>query len=347
MKRTFVRTVCLLVSLLLIPLLRAESQSEEQQLLLRISNLRGGLGLSPYVWNGSLAQAAANHASWLSTTNFDCRATDCHRQSDGSYAADRARRYGYGGERVHENFYRGADESVESAWRFWLGSSVHYNNLTSALLSEIGIGRASAGGRTAYVLVFGQDSGRGAPQAGNSSATGSAGGRGQPTYVLGLDEAGNIRHEVQPGHTIGDIALIYGYTWDDIPAMLELNGMTAADIRRLQPGSEFLVPPRDGTFTPTSPPPSITATALPTTAATKIPAATPSAKPLESDVRIATLVIRISAIATEVPKQQGPEVTDGTSSAAAVTQLAVLGAAILCQLGILAGAGIALWGRSR
>ncbi len=341
MKRTFIRTVCLLVGLLLVSLLPAESQSAEQQLLLRISNLRGNLGLSPYVWNGSLAQAAANHAGWLAQTGIGS-----HRQSDGSLAADRARRYGYAGERVHENYYLGADESVISAWRFWLGSSVHYSNLTNARLSEIGIGRASAGGRTAYVLVFGQDSGRGAPQAGNSSAAGSGGG-GQPAYVLGLDEAGNIRHEVQPGHTVGDIALIYGYTWDDIPAMLELNGMTAADIRLLQPGSEFLVPPQDGTFTPTSAPPSVTATALSTTAATEIPAATPSAKPADSGIRTATLVIRIPVIATEVPKRRGPEVADGAASGTAMAQLAILGAAILGQLGILAGAGIALWGRSR
>lgn len=341
MKRTFLRTICLLVGLLLIPLLRAESQSAEQQLLLRISNLRGSLGLSPYVWNGSLAQAAANHAGWLAQTGIGS-----HRQSDGSLAADRARRYGYAGERAHENYYMGADGSVESAWRFWLGSTIHYNNLTNPLLTEIGIARASADGRTAYVLVFGRDSGRGAPQAGNSSAAGSG---GPPAYVLGLDEAGNIRHEVQPGHTIGDIALIYGYTWDDIPAMLELNGMTAADIRLLQPGSEFLVPPQDGTFTPTVAAPTETATsaatALPTTAATKIPAATPSAKPSDPGLRAATLAIRIPVIATEVPKPHKPEIADGVPSA--IAQLAILGAAILGQLGILAGAGIALWRRSR
>ena len=60
-------------------------------------------------------------------------------------------------------------------------------------------------------------------------------------------------HEVQSGDTIGDIALIYGYTWQDIPYMLEINDMSAEDIRLLKPGSVFLVPPKDGTFTPIPP----------------------------------------------------------------------------------------------
>ena len=33
---------------------------------------------------------------------------------------------------------------------------------------------------------------------------------------IGADEYGNIKHEVQPGQTIGHILLIYGYTWGPI-----------------------------------------------------------------------------------------------------------------------------------
>ena len=332
------------LGLLLTLALPAQGQGAEQQLLLRISNLRGELGLSPYVWNAQLAGAAADHAGWMAQTGIDS-----HRQSDGSLASDRARRYGYAGERVHENYYMGADGSVESAWRFWLGSTDHYNNLTSALLSEIGIGRATTAGRTAYVLVFGHNAARGRP--GTSGSGAASANAGQPAYILGLDEAGNIRHEIQPGHTIGDIALIYGYTWDDIPAMLALNDMTSADIRLLRPGSVFLVPPQAGTYTPTSPAPAetatVTATTLPTRAATIIPTATPSAKPPGSGVRPATLVIRLPPIATEAPKPRRPEVADGASTATAVAQLAIWGAAILGQLGILGAATIALWRRSR
>lgn len=333
------RTILLLVGLLIAPLLPAEGQSAEQQLLLRISNLRGSLGLSPYVWNGALAQAAANHAGWLAQTG-----TGSHRQSDGSLAADRAQRYGYAGERVHENYHMGADGGVESAWRFWLNSSVHYNNLTSARLTEIGIGRASAGGRTAYVLVFGHDSGRSASQAGNSSASGGPSDGGQPAYVLGLDEVGNIRHEVQPGHTIGDIALIYGYTWDDIPAMLELNGMTWDDVRLLQPGSEFLVPPKAGTFTPTAAGPIESATsAKAAISATASPSLTPPARTdPASPTQPATRALRIERAPVDPALANMTDETGQQDEATSYIPLLLLGAAIIFQVGLIGGAAFEL-----
>jgi hypothetical protein len=69
--------------------------------------------------------------------------------------------------------------------------------------------------------------------------------------VVGLDNFGNIMHEVQPEQTIGDVLLTYGYTWEDLPEFLTLNHKTDADIRLLQIGEIELVPPYGGTFTPT------------------------------------------------------------------------------------------------
>ena len=250
---------------------------------------------------------------------------------------------------MHENYFLGSDGSIEAAWRFWLGSAPHYGNLTSSLLTEIGIGRSSAGGRTAYVLVFGHNSGRAAPQTGGSTADGAAASGGQPPYVLGLDEVGNIRHEVQAGHTIGDIALIYGYTWDDIPAMLELNGMSADDIRFLQPGAEFLVPPKAGTFTPTSTVPDETAsaTATPTAAITE-PANTPTdSRATATPTKAATRALRIEgpAAASATPAPDFGRQQEGDSQSYA--QLLLLGAAILVQVGVIGGAALELLRRSR
>jgi hypothetical protein len=45
--------------------------------------------------------------------------------------------------------------------------------------------------------------------------------------------------------------LIYGYTWDAIPDVLALNGLAEKDIRDLAIGNVLLIPPADGTFTPT------------------------------------------------------------------------------------------------
>ena len=69
----------LVAGLVLSLALPVTGQSAEYDLLLRISNLRGNLGLTPYVWNAQLAQAAANHAQWMAQTGVGD-----HRQSDGS-----------------------------------------------------------------------------------------------------------------------------------------------------------------------------------------------------------------------------------------------------------------------
>ena len=222
--------------------------------------------------------------------------------------------------------------------------------MTSSLLSEIGIGRSSIGGRTAYVLVFGHNAARGLSQTGGSAASGAAAASaGQPAYILGLDEVGNIRHEVQPGHTMGDIALIYGYTWDDIPAMLELNGMSADDIRYLQPGAEFLVPPKAGTFTPTSvvPVEADTATATHTAVSTDV-ADTPTvsrATPTPTKAAVRALRIEGAAITSATPAP-AVDVQRGDVSRS-YAQLLLLGAAILAQLGVIGGAALALLRRSR
>ena len=134
-------------------------------------------------------------------------------------------------------------------------------------------------------MVFGNSTGRVAGN-GSTSAGGSVHRSAPPSYVLGLDEVGNIKHEVKLGQTLGDIALIYGYTWEDISYMLEINGMTQEDIRLIQPGSVFLVPPKDGTFTPTSEAPSVTETA--TMTATREPRQELRRRPPQEEIRPAT-----------------------------------------------------------
>jgi hypothetical protein len=103
--------------------------------------------------------------------------------------------------------------------------------------------------------------------------------------VVGVDNNGNIMHEIQQGHTVGDIALIYGYSWDDIPAMLELNDMGENDIRLLKVGGIFLVPPYEGTYTPTA-----------------LPEGYPTATP-ESAAFVETAIARANQRATEAAKR--------------------------------------------
>ena len=333
----------------------AGAQDATGDLLLRTNNLRGELGLPRYRWNAQLAHAAQTQASGLAAANRNCRLSDCHLDSAGNLARDRARIAGYPGERVHENVYAGGDSSADSAWHFWRNSSVHYQNLTSPNNSEIGIGSArGANGIYYFVQVFGHNSsaasGTGASSDASSGRVASSS-AGPPSYVLGLDEFGNIRHEVQPGQTIGHILLIYGYTWDEYPYLLEINGMSEADRLSMQPGSVILVPPKDGTYTPmpATPKAPATATAADTvkaTVATDIPdSPMPTASATMAAMAAATREIRFSTAKTASP--QPPASADTNAADTSVGQLVLLGLAILLQLGVIGGASIAYWWRSR
>jgi hypothetical protein len=307
------------------------STQAQDDLLSRINGLRASLGLPAYRTNGALAGAASQHARWMVDTS-----QVSHIQSDGSSPRDRARANGYTSAWVSENIYMGTSASIDSAWNFWVNSPIHYAGLTSPNYDEIGIGTASGAGGNAFVLVFGNSSGavravNPAPSGNNSSGGGA---RPQPSFVVGLDANGNIMHEVQPNDTLGEIMLIYGYSWDMIPYVLTLNGMTQADVRRLKVGSVLLIPPKGSTFTPspipseapthTPPPPTSTQpTALPTLdplpppvvfnpatpTPTLTPTLTPSPTPEPLVIRTLPPSTAVASVATSVPPAPLQEAT--------------------------------------
>lgn len=293
------------------------AQSDVDALLARINSLRASVGLYSYTLNGALMSAAQSQAQWMADTG-----QVSHTRPDGSTPRSRALASGYPSTFVSENIYAGNMANVDSAWNFWVNSSIHYAGLTHGRMREIGIGVATTGWGTAYALVFG-DPGGPAPALAAASGDGSgAAPAGPPSYVLGTDETGNIMHEIQPGDTLGDIALIYGYTWDDIPAMLELNGI--ADVRDLEVGQVFLVPPQGGTFTPTPgdapsstpeptlPPEAVSATPLPPF--TPIPTLTPTVPPTPTLIPPELLVVTVSAaLPTPVPPTEASPLAVPTS----------------------------------
>lgn len=333
----------ILVALLLLLLGAAQFASAQDAtsfILARANSLRAAQGLPAYSIHPALAAAAGNHARWMAENNR----VD-HFQFDGTGVRTRAPQAGFPSSWVGENIYLGSSASPNAAWNWWLNSPVHYAGLVSPNYDMIGIGSATAGGRTAFVLVFGNSQGRLSPAA-SSGAPGDAPANSPRSYALGLDEFGNIRHEVQPGHTIGDIALIYGYTWDDIPAMLALNDLTWADIRYLQPGEVFLVPPKDGAFTPTSAAPSATAsaTATPTAPATNTPK-TSTATPERTTAPRPALRIEVAPVALATP--QASDRRTGRDDGRSPARLLPLGAAIFIQLGIIGACSLELLRRSR
>jgi hypothetical protein len=249
--------------------------AQAQDLLGRINELRAERGLVPYSASGILASAANNQAQWMVSTG-----QISHTQSDGSSPRSRAAAAGYPSQWVSENIYMGGGAGWGNAWTFWVNSPIHYAGLTSPNYSEVGIGVATGDYGTAYVLVFGAPStpNYNAPSGASSNSAGAGQSPARRSFVVGVDGSGNIMHEVQAGETLGDIALQYGYEWDDIPTMLSINGLTQADIRLLKTGSVFLVPPYDGTFTPT-PTPTLDPAQIPT----ETPTPEPSATPIPSD----------------------------------------------------------------
>lgn len=321
----------------------AAAQDAASVLLPRVNNLRASRGLPAYTPHPSLTAAANYHARWMADSG-----EISHQQHDGSGPRTRAVNAGFPSNWVSENIYRGA--SALTAWEFWLNSPIHYAGIVSPNYDKIGIGSASGARANTYVLVFGNSTGR-LPEA--SASTGNGGGRsagGQPSFVLGLDEFGNIKHEVQPGQTIGHILLTYGYTWEEYPYLLELNGMSEADRLNMQPGSVILVPPKDGTYTPApaAAPSSATATERATAAPTTAPRETPAASNASPTAPPATpLAIRLGSLATESAETVLSPPNRQAGGSGGVWRVALLGAAIAIQLGVIAVAAIELIRRSR
>ncbi|MEM6283867.1 MAG: CAP domain-containing protein [Chloroflexota bacterium] len=249
------------VAVLLVAAPRAHAQ-ESAELLNRVNNLRTSLGLAPYSMNSALNAAAASHARWMAGTG-----QVSHTQPDGSTPRTRAAAAGYRSQFVAENIYGGGNASVNVAWNFWVNSGVHYRGLTNPNYQDVGIGIARGSGGGAYVMVFGNSSGSWNNQRISNTGSASAGEGAEaaappppPSFVVGVDALGNIMHEIQPGDTLGDIALLYGYSWGDIPYMMEINELDDIGARELKVGAVMLVPPQDGTYTPTPGAPPTTAT---------------------------------------------------------------------------------------
>ena len=272
-------------ALLLIPAL-ANAQSD---LLGRVNALRASVGRPPYTLNSALSAAAQDQAQWMASTG-----SISHTRPDGSGPRSRAAAYGYPSAQVSENIYGGTNATADSAWNFWINSGIHYAGLVNPNYDQVGIGVASGSWGSTYVMVFGNSGG---PSFAAVSANTSGGGAsGPPSFVVGTDEHGNIMHEVQPGDTLGDIALIYGYTWDDLPAMMALNSIS--DVRDLDVGSVFLVPPKAGTYTPAPTTPTATYTPSPVP-----PTITPFVALVP--VHAATLQVTPLAVLTEVAPPAG------------------------------------------
>ena len=328
--RRMVRRWFVALALTLLFGMPGKAQNVRSDLLSRVNGLRRMQGLHTYTLNSALNAAAREHANWMARTGKICHYTGkyCHKEEDDDGPKHRALNAGYQYIRLAENIYMGG--SAADAWTWWLNSPIHFAGLISPNYHDIGIGSASNGGRNAYVLVFGS---AGAGRAASAAVT-----QGAPAYVLGLDAVGNIKHEVQPGDTIGGIALLYGYDWEHVPTLQTLNEMEESAYL-LEIGSVFLIPPADGTFTPApaSPAP---ADAAPANTPTAEDSATPKPSPSPSLAATPSPALRIQAMPT-----RSLEAAPGASESSRLLTPLILAAAIATQVGIIGAALAALMRR--
>lgn len=339
----------------------AAAQDAVGDLLGRINALRASVGLPPYALNGALSGAATDQAQWI-VNNGDVS----HTRPDGSGPRSRAVAFGYPTSDVSENIYGGGRATANDAWTFWVNSDIHYRGLVNDRYREVGIGVGSGAWGNAYVLVFGNPGGPSpAPAAasgGGGESSAAAAPPAPPSFVVGTDANGNIMHEVQPGDTLGDILLIYGYTWDTLPYLLQINRI--ADVRDLEIGSILLVPPAAGTYTPTPGGAEATATPAPSEA-TSYPTPfpddpmliTPSAAPLAiaTSAQIPASLVESTTTATGAPLAPPAEVAALPTPAApdmpsmmqsrALPSWLVIG--IVVQVAVLLGAGVEFVRRTR
>lgn len=124
----------------------------ETQLFQWINQERGSKGLAPLTLQSQLSAAAMAHSADMACNNF----MD-HTGSDKSTYSQRIKAKGYKASKDNENIYAGG--SAQDAFDWWKGSPIHYGNMMSNQITQIGIGYAfyansKFGGY--YTLTFGR-----------------------------------------------------------------------------------------------------------------------------------------------------------------------------------------------
>jgi hypothetical protein len=142
--------LALLVAVCAAPAL-ARAQDDSGWLLGQINALRASKGLGALSANAALNAAATGHSVYLANNEW----TDAHIQANGSTPRSRMTAAGYTGSFVGENVYGGGMATASIAFNWWVGSALHYANMTNARYTEIGIGIARGTRGTFYTLNFG------------------------------------------------------------------------------------------------------------------------------------------------------------------------------------------------
>ena len=108
--------------------------SVEAQVVDLINAERVAQGLAAYSVDSRLRAAARVHA-----TDMACNHFTSHTGSDGSSVRDRVERQGYTWSWIGENYFVGGG-SAQTAFNWWMNSTLHRNNLLSPNYTQFGVG---------------------------------------------------------------------------------------------------------------------------------------------------------------------------------------------------------------
>ena len=215
------------------------------EILRLVNQVRAGYGLSPLVWDGTLAAAAQNQASYMATSNIYS-----HTGAGGSSPQTRALAAGYPGHAT-ENIVGGTNLSPSQGVIWWQNSAVHFNTMISQRYIHAGAGYAQGHDQNFYTLVVGVPSDQATsatfnvPVPGDETLAPVA-----PIQLAEPGEDGGIKHVVGPGHSFWAIAARY-----EIPLeqLYLFNNFTEDSV--INPGDVLIIRLADGQEPPPTPTP--------------------------------------------------------------------------------------------
>lgn len=253
-------------------------------LISAVNNLRAQNGLPAYSINSILMGVAQSHSDYQASIG-----SVTHYGPGGTRPYERALAAGYsvGGDLslggfYSENIMGGTGYSAQEVVNAWMGDAPHQNTMLSANLTEVGAGVSCSGDFCYFTLDASTPSGSSVSY--TPSSGGTAGGAGSTIPTRGVvfpstpATDGSIKHTIQPGETLWEIATAYKVGVDEIKRLNKLSN----DF--IYPGNTLVI--KQAGATPTAGPtgsPTIaptftpfvfwTVTASPTGTATPLPSA--------------------------------------------------------------------------
>lgn len=211
------------------------------ELIDAVNSLRAKNGLPAYSINSILMSVAQAHSDYQSSIG-----SVTHYGPGGTRPYQRALAAGYPvagdlslGGFYSENIMGGTGYTAQEVVNTWMGDAPHQNTMLSANLTEIGAGVSCSGGFCYFTIDASTPSGTTVSYTPSSGGTSGGAGSTVPTRGAVFPNTpaadGSVKHTVQPGETLWEIASAYNVSVDDVK---RLNKITD---NLIYPGNELII----------------------------------------------------------------------------------------------------------